>query len=120
MRLPLMTLAVVAFALFGCGSPAEGGECDNPTVFGCKDAASALECRDGLWVSVPCKGAAGCTTSEGDVLCDLSANAAGDGCPAIHEGKGQCSADGRSTLECRGGTFQQTNTCSTCSVQQEQ
>ncbi len=122
MRSLLFALALVAPALIlpGCSSAAEGTTCENPTVFDCRDDTSALECKAGLWTAVPCKGPKGCASSGGDVLCDLSGNAAGDACPAVHEGKGQCAPDGRATLECRGGTFQQTNTCGSCSVQQQQ
>ncbi len=115
-----LAAALAAFALLSlsaCGSAVEGNDCDSAN-FACQDDASALECKDGKWVAFPCKGAKGCTTSGGDVFCDLSANVSGDGCPAAHEGKGQCSTDGKATLECRNGAFQQTNTCTTCSVQQ--
>jgi hypothetical protein len=99
----------------GCGTPKAGDKC-NTTGFYCADTSMALECRSGVWFSLPCKGQGGCVRDADLIRCDMSGNAVGDNCAASAEAKGLCAQDGRSTLECRDGTLVKTNTCSSCSV----
>lgn len=108
-------VAFLSLFSFGCGSPASGDSC-NATGFLCESIASALECRLGVWTSLPCKGGNGCKR-EGDIVkCDMTGNAENDACASSAEGKGLCTADGQGTLECRDGKLVKTNTCRSCSV----
>lgn len=117
-RAPLKTIAlgfVLAWAT-GCG-PAAGGSCRGD-VFTCADPRSALECQGNTWVEFPCRGPAGCRDSAGTILCDLSANQAGDGCPRALEGQALCEAPGNTAvLECREGILVRTQSCSRCTVE---
>src|SRR5712692_3470371 len=99
----------------GCGGPHLGGSCKSPGL-GCQDASAALECQGGRWALIQCRGPAGCATAGNEVLCDTSANLAGDGCALAQEGRGMCSSDGRATLECRDSVLVKTNTCSSCTA----
>ncbi len=111
--------ALVSFAalslLTACGTPMAGEQC-NVSGFLCESAASALECKVGVWTSLPCKGTNGCKR-EGDVVkCDMTGNAEGDACASSAEGKGLCTTDKQGTLECRDGSLKKTNSCRTCEV----
>jgi hypothetical protein len=123
MRFSSQLVAAVLFSslLLACGTPRAGESC-NVSGFLCESSASALECVGGTWVSLPCKGANGCSR-EGDVVkCDMTGNAEGDNCASSAFGKGLCTADGLGTLECRQdpATSQlklvKTNTCRSCTV----
>jgi hypothetical protein len=117
MRLSIQLAALAVLSLFalGCGTPAAGEACTQ-TGFLCESAASALECRAGAWMSLPCKGPGGCKR-EGDIVkCDMAGNAAGDNCASSAEGKGLCTSDGQGVLQCRDGKLVQTNTCRSCAV----
>jgi hypothetical protein len=67
-RRALVLLAVVLFPLPGCKKPpppVAGGAC-KPSDHGavvCPAPDSALECRDGTWTAVPCRGPGGCRAS---------------------------------------------------------
>ena len=106
--------------LAGCGARGVAGEACTKTGFVCQDTSTALECRDGTWMALPCRGTGGCTESSGSILCDMAGNLAGDGCASTSEGKGLCSGDGRATLECKSGSLVATNACSSCSVTGDQ
>ena len=109
-----VVLAVTG-VLGGCSAPRAGDKC-NTSGFYCADTSTALECRSEVWVSLPCKGSAGCA-HDGDLIrCDMSGNAVGDACATSAEAKGLCAQDGLSTLECRDGKLVKTNTCKSCSV----
>lgn len=115
--LALVALAWLAAATLACGGKA-GGACSQ-TGFVCEGKGAALECIDGVWVSLPCRGALGCRR-EGDVVrCDMSANQEGDGCASSANGRGMCTQDGSAVLECREGTLLKTRTCSSCAVSGE-
>lgn len=103
----------------GCGSPKAGDKC-NSTGFFCADLTTALECRSGVWVSLPCKGKGGCVRDADLIRCDMSGNAVGDNCATSAEAKGLCAQDGLSTLECRDGKLVRTSTCTSCSVASEE
>jgi hypothetical protein len=110
LRLALLPL-VGALLSAGCG-PSAGASCKSGYV--CDSQTQALECRNGEWRAVPCKGALGCTELSSTVRCDTSANVAGDACAASAEGHAQCTQDGKGLLECRQGLLVQTQSCSAC------
>lgn len=113
--LQLSALVVFALTSVACGTPKAGDTC-NVSGFVCESSASALECKVGTWVSLPCKGINGCKR-EGDVVkCDMTGNAENDACASSAEGKGLCTSDGQGTLECREGKLVKTNTCRSCTV----
>jgi hypothetical protein len=109
----LIAAAAASVLVAACGEPSAGDRCDNGG-YVCQDDANALECRDGTWRALPCRGPGGCEESGRTVDCDVSQNLAGDACAESSEGYSICAADGRAVLECRTGTFQQTHTCSNC------
>lgn len=111
--LALLSLVGCLF-LAGCGGPDAGDSC-NSSGYVCSSEAEALECRQGAWRALPCRGALGCQEVDGSIRCDTSANAAGDNCALSAEGRGLCSADGLALLECRMGVLVETQTCSACS-----
>jgi hypothetical protein len=120
---PLRLSLFVALLLLApaCGTPKAGEKCDTAGYL-CADATTALECRVGLWVSLPCRGVNGCTRSSELVKCDMSGNDEGDACASSAVGKGLCTADKLATLECRddGQGFSKlvkTHTCRSCVIQ---
>ena len=72
-----------------------------------------MECRDGTWRELPCRGPLGCSVADQQVDCDVSRNRVQDACAESLEGYSICPA-GTALLECRGGIFLQTYTCSSC------
>ena len=110
----LFAIASLAVLATACGGRA-GGTC-NSEGFLCQDASSALECKVGVWVALPCRGPTGCQRQGDLVRCDMAANVAGDACASTVEGKGLCMSDGLGTLGCRDGTLVKTNVCRTCTV----
>src|SRR5260370_12978430 len=106
--------SLVLFVACG-GAHVVGGSCNSPGLV-CQEASAALECHDGRWALLPCRGPAGCMTSGSEILCDVSANGVGDGCALAQESRGMCSIDGHATLECRDSVLVKTNTCSSCAV----
>src|SRR5712692_10225716 len=80
MRALILAGTTASLLLFvACGGPHPGGSCKSPGLV-CQDASAALECQGGRWALLPCRGPAGCAASGNEILCDTSANAAGDGC----------------------------------------
>jgi hypothetical protein len=110
--LPLPLLA--ALLLPSCG-PTTGASCKGGG-YVCSDDKEALECRGGAWRALPCRGPMGCVELEGSIRCDMSLNKEGDACAASAEGRGLCSADGKSLLECRMGALVAVRSCSSCSM----
>ena len=108
------TASLLLFVACG-GAQVPGGSCNSPGLV-CKDPSAALECHGGRWALLPCRGPAGCMASGSEILCDASADVAGDGCALAEEGLGMCSIDGLATLECRDSVLFKTNTCSSCAV----
>jgi len=109
-------LPLVGFLfLAGCGGPDAGDSC-NVSGYVCSSETEALECRQGQWRTLPCRGGLGCGESSGTIRCDTSANVAGDNCALSAEGRGLCRADGLALLECRMGMLVETQTCSACSA----
>jgi hypothetical protein len=125
MRLLPTVVTVVSLSLLpACGTPKAGDKCDTAG-FLCESSASAMECKLGVWVSLPCKGPGGCVREGDTVKCDMSGNTAGDACASSAAGKGLCTPDGTATLECREDmngnlVLVKTNTCRSCTVQGDQ
>ena len=118
-RTPVLLATVLALFAAACGGANAGDACDK-NGFLCADATAALECKAGVWVSLPCRGPTGCTRVSDTIKCDMTQNNAGDNCASTAEGKGLCNSIGTATLECRQGVLVQTNTCKTCSVSGDQ
>jgi hypothetical protein len=108
--LPLLASLVLP----ACG-PSAGDDCEGGG-YVCSDETQALECRDGTWRALPCKGPLGCSDLDDSIRCDMSANTAGDACALSAEGRGLCTADGKALLECRMGVLVQVRECSACST----
>ena len=106
---------VAAFGLVACGTPKSGDKCDS-TGFLCQDKTTALECKVGAWVALPCKGTNGCTRLGDIVKCDMTGDDEGDACASTAENKGLCTKDGLGTLECRDGKLVKSNICRSCTV----
>lgn len=115
----LFLVSALCLVATACGSPKAGDKCST-TGFLCADPTTALECKVGAWVALPCRGTNGCKRATDVVTCDMSGNNAGDLCASTAEGKGLCTKDGTGTLECRDGALVKTNTCRTCSVSGDQ
>jgi hypothetical protein len=111
----LFVVASALFVLAACGGTRAGDKCTT-TGFLCQDSATALECKVGAWVALPCKGSNGCKRTTDLITCDMSGNEAGDLCASTAEAKGICTKDGLGTLECRDGALVKTNTCRSCSI----
>ena len=114
MRSGWLIAGVAGSALLGACGPSPGDRCDKGGYL-CQDASSALECRDGRWRSLPCRGPGGCKVSGSSIDCDVTQNHVDDPCAEANEGYSICAPDGLAVLECRSGVFQQTLTCSSCS-----
>ncbi|NNB90594.1 hypothetical protein HJC10_30790 [Corallococcus exiguus] len=119
-RLPLALLSLVGFFLLsGCGGPGSGDSCDGGD-YVCQDDAQALECRNGTWRPLACRGPLGCREQADSVRCDTSLNQENDGCATNAEGKGVCSPNGAAILTCQQGVLVKTEDCSSCAVQDSQ
>ncbi|SEN30786.1 hypothetical protein SAMN05444354_13728 [Stigmatella aurantiaca] len=106
--------------LAGCGGdPADGESCEGGG-YVCASKAEALECRQGQWRAIPCRGSQGCQESGDTIRCDTSSNLAGDNCGSSAEGRGLCRIDGLAVLECRLGVLVEAETCRSCSASGEQ
>jgi hypothetical protein len=115
MNRSLAFLPLVGFLFFsGCGGPDAGDSCESSGYI-CGGENEALECRQGTWRAIPCRGGLGCQEVNGTIRCDTSANVAGDPCALSAEGRGLCRADGLAVLECRMGLLVETETCRSCS-----
>ncbi|WP_224249174.1 hypothetical protein [Hyalangium gracile] len=113
-RFSLLLPLVGFFFLSGCGGPDAGDSCET-SGYVCRDEKQALECRQGVWRALPCRGSLGCQEASGSIRCDTTANVAGDNCALSAEGRGLCRADGLATLECRMGVLVETESCLACS-----
>ncbi len=117
-------LVVAVGLLAACGGASPGGAC-NKNGFLCFDTTTALECRDGKWLALPCRGSGGCVAAKDgqshDIIkCDMIGNKEGDACASTAENRGLCTPDGKAVLECRQGNLAQTATCSSCAVANDQ
>ena len=116
MRIVFLSLSLLF--VVACGAPKAGDKCDT-TGFLCADGSSALECKLGAWVQLPCKGGGGCKREAELIKCDMTGNEDGDACASTAEGKGLCTRDNLGTLECHDGVLKKTNTCRSCTVSGE-
>ena len=98
-----LLLLLPALGTAGC-KPKPGDSCQKGTA-ACLDERTQLACQAGFYVAVPCKGVKGCYPAGNLSVCDVSGNAAGDACSTDDEGKGTCTADAKSALECSGGKY---------------
>lgn len=110
----LFSMLLGSLLLSACG--AKAGDACSGTGYQCASEKEALECRDKVWRSLPCKGGGGCTESDKTISCDMRNNVDGDACAASAEGTGLCTADGKAVLECRQGKLVQVKTCSVCTM----
>jgi hypothetical protein len=127
----LLRLSLLLLALLPAAACTRAGGACSGSGYRCEDPESALECRDGGWTVLACPGPSGCVVgqaelpcSSGDggtcvgaaVACDMTGITAGEACATSANGRGLCSADGKSLLECRDGTVLRTRACDQCSV----
>jgi hypothetical protein len=94
-------MVLLLLAAAGC-KPAVGSAC-KPDETRCLGKTAQLSCHAGKFIETPCKGPAGCSTSEAGVRCDISGNQAGDRCSDADEGAASCA--GRRMIVCRGGRY---------------
>jgi hypothetical protein len=97
---------------------AAGDPCLNETSGHCADATNALQCTNGHYRAVPCRGPNGCADDGQQFHCDASQDQVGDACLAASDGKFICTTDGKQELICQSGTWQVSKACASgCSVQ---
>jgi hypothetical protein len=65
----------------------------------CAGAQALMACRDGHFVSSPCRGRKGCALLGAQALCDASVGVPGEACR--EDGKKACAVDGSVVLECK-------------------
>jgi hypothetical protein len=81
--------------------PATGGPCFDEESYACTGPASALLCRHGVYVSLPCGGPTGCTGFGAASHCDNSRGNVGD--PCLHDlsdANFACTVDGAGEVVC--------------------
>lgn len=110
----LFSMLLGSLLLSACG--AKAGDACSGSGYLCSSEKEALECRDKVWRTLPCKGGGGCTESGDSISCDMRGNVDGDACAASAEGSGMCTANGKAVLECRQGTLVQVKLCSVCTM----
>lgn len=111
----MLLLAVSLAFLAACGAR-EGGACSG-AVYHCAAQDTILECRDRVWVAVPCKGPDGCHSVSGGLACDVSGNLEGDGCPTDMEGTGFCRGTSpQSLFTCRATQVVKLQDCRSCTI----
>jgi hypothetical protein len=90
------------FALAAC-KPGVGSSCDKGEAR-CIDHERELSCQNGKFIESPCRGPAGCATSERGTNCDITRDRPGDGCSTDDEGAATCVGNA-SLLACHGGAY---------------
>jgi hypothetical protein len=81
--------------------PAIGGACAEEESYACAGPASALLCRRGVYLSLPCGGPTGCAGSGVVSHCDNSRGSVGD--PCLHDlsdANYACTVDGAAEVVC--------------------
>ncbi len=106
----LVTLVTfVSAATAACkGTPKAGDTCTEGQG-ACIDPKSMMACIKGTFASMPCQGAAGCTSKGSVSDCDNSLSAVGDACDEA--GDYACSLDKKTALSCKGNKFVVEETC---------
>lgn len=112
--LVLLPWLLGSLVLSACGVKA-GDKCEGGG-YTCASEKEALECRDKVWRTLPCRGPAGCSEEGNSVSCDMVGNVEEDACAASAEGRGLCTADGKAVLECRMGMLVQVKECRVCTM----
>jgi hypothetical protein len=103
--LRVLALFAIALLALGCRSkPAAGDKCTKEGRYVCADLQSALYCKSGVFVAVPCKGAKGCSGDK-NPRCDYELAAEGDACMSASSENYACSVDNKSGLVCKDGKF---------------
>jgi hypothetical protein len=78
----------------------------------CADSSTASLCRDGKWVTMPCRGPSGCTDWDAGPECDDDFGQAGEPCRVGISGDNlACTTDRLSELTCLAGTWALARTC---------
>ncbi|MFO0589005.1 MAG: hypothetical protein U0441_15755 [Polyangiaceae bacterium] len=98
----LLAAVTLLLVVPGC-SPKPGKTCDAKDQPICLDPATALECREAVWVASPCLGPKGCVATPDDFACDTSYSKIGD--PCTKETRYACSVDKKDQLRCKGGKW---------------
>lgn len=108
-----------ALLLTACGKPEVGESCSPEGGAACDDANTALECREGVFRIVACRGPGGCSVTKDATVCDFSQAQAGDACFESSEGRSLCDPrDTNEALRCEGGFFVAYPCPNGCSVTQ--
>lgn len=98
-------LLLLISCLAACATPGAGSRCDAGEAY-CSSPTAALACQNGMLAPYTCAGPKGCVKgSKSAVLCDQTADVAGQPCFPEYAGKGHCSADAGSTLQCLNGAW---------------
>ena len=80
--------------------------------FLCSDPSTAMLCRNGTWVDVPCRGPQGCSGMDTSPSCDDDLARAGEACLMPPSGDNlACSTDKLDELTCVAGHWGLTRTC---------
>jgi hypothetical protein len=99
-------LFVLGVWAHGCAAPKAGQRCEKGEAY-CAGPSGCLSCKDGLLAAYQCTGPKGCyRDEERSIFCDQASLAnPGEVCLPIFEGLGQCSRDGKSTIQCLSGVW---------------
>jgi hypothetical protein len=91
--------------------PSPGAPCVTNGKFQCSDPSSALLCQSGKYVSMPCRGPAGCTGFGASSRCDDDLALEGDACLQTLNDNYACSVDHTKEFICKTGKFTAIRTC---------
>jgi hypothetical protein len=104
LRIPLgLSFSIAIGVLLASCKPSVGSSCDKGEAR-CLDGKRELVCEAGRFVESPCKGPAGCSSTERGTSCDFSGNGAGDACSSDEEGAATCT-NRAALLACHGGKY---------------
>ncbi|HLT28920.1 MAG TPA: hypothetical protein VK013_02685 [Myxococcaceae bacterium] len=105
-RFSPFALVLVSLIFSACGSVQAGDSCERAEEGLCDSDTAALICQGGTFTEIPCRGAGGCLTTDDDgFICNIKP-VAGDACPQVMEGQGQCDETNENQLlKCEQGTW---------------
>jgi hypothetical protein len=109
-----IALAALVVGAEGCRmKPEAGAKCSAPGQAVCADKGNALLCKNGAFVTIPCKGPKGCSSvgRGGDIDCDDDYAAEGDNCMSYLNENYACSTDKKKALVCKDDKFQLWGNC---------